>query len=74
MFLYQYAAHSLDTIELGGWHFGLPVLVMLEQSIWMERGLTSGEIIAALTIVLALALLTTPLKRLSGFNKATNLP
>lgn len=74
MFLYQYAAHSLDTIELGGWHFGLPVLVMLEQSIWMGRGLTSGEIIAALTIILALALLTTPLKRLTGFNKATNTP
>ena len=62
MFLYQYAAHSLSSIELGGWHYGLPILVMLEQAIWVGRGLSSNEISSALLIIIALVLLTTPIK------------
>lgn len=61
MFLYQYAAHSLSTIELGGWHYGLPVLVMLEQSLWMNAALSIGDITAAGIILVSLILLTTPI-------------
>ncbi len=69
MFLYQYAAHSLSSIELGGWHYGLPVLVMLEQAIWVGRGLSSNEISSALLIIIALVLLTTPIKLFKGCKK-----
>ena len=69
MFLYQYAAHSLSSIELGGWHYGLPVLVMLEQAIWVGRGLSSNEISSALLIIIALVLLTTPIKLFKSCKK-----
>lgn len=64
MFLYQYAANTLNTIELGGWHYGLPVLVILEQSLWMNSALSSGDITASIAILSALLLLTIPLKNI----------
>lgn len=60
MFLYQYAAHALGTIELGGWHYGLPVLVLIEQMFLAGREINQNEILASGLIILALILIMLP--------------
>lgn len=73
MFLYQYAAHTLNTVEMGGWHYALPVLVMIQQTMWLQGSLSSGEVGASMVITLALLLLTVPLSKFSNSRAALSL-